>query len=195
MFNKVILVGNLTRDIELRYSQGGMGIAKTAIATSRKFTANGEKKEEVCFVDITFFARSAEIANQYLRKGSKILVEGRLNFEQWSDQNGQKRSKHSVIVETMQMLDSKSDSQGGGGYQAPAQNSAQSYNQGGQQAQSYQQPSQQQQSYNNEPQQQSYQPQGGANGYGQNKANTQSRQMPSSDSIPEIDIDEDEIPF
>ncbi|EQB39960.1 single-stranded DNA-binding protein [Sulfurimonas hongkongensis] len=185
MFNKVILVGNLTRDIELRYSQAGLGIAKTAIATSRKFTSNGEKKEEVCFVDITFFARSAEIANQYLRKGSKILVEGRLNFEQWSDQNGQKRSKHSVIVENMQMLDSKGDSQGGG-YKAPTQSGAQSYNQGSQQAQSYQQPSQQQQSY---------QPQSGANGYEQNNANTQSRQMPSSDSIPEIDIDEDEIPF
>ena len=193
MFNKVILVGNLTRDIELRYTQGGMGIAKTAIATSRKFTSNGEKKEEVCFVDITFFARSAEIANQYLRKGSKILVEGRLNFEQWADQNGQKRSKHSVTVETMQMLDSKGDNQGsynassgnspmdssnqGGGYQAPAQQNAQSYNQPPQQQQSYQQPQQQQQ--------QSY----------QQPANAQSRQMPSSNEVPVIDIDEDEIPF
>jgi len=110
MFNKIILVGNLTREIELRYSQGGMGIAKSAIATSRKFTVNSEKREETCFVDITFFGRSAEVTNQYLRKGSKILVEGRLNFEQWIDQNGQKRSKHSVVVETMQMLDSKSDS-------------------------------------------------------------------------------------
>jgi len=110
MFNKIILVGNLTRDIELRYSQAGAAISKTAIATSRKFTSNGEKKEEVCFVDITFFGRSAEVANQYLKKGSKILVEGRLNFEQWVDQNGQKRSKHSVIVETMQMLDSKETS-------------------------------------------------------------------------------------
>ena len=188
MFNKVILVGNLTRDIELRYTQGGMGIAKTAIATSRKFTSNGEKKEEVCFVDITFFARSAEVANQYLRKGSKILVEGRLTFEQWADQNGQKRSKHSVTVETMQMLDSKGDNQGGG-YQAPAQNNgAQSYNQPqGQEAQSYQQ---QQPSYgNNEPKQQQQQ-----QSY-QQPANAQSRQMPSSDSVPVIDIDEDEIPF
>ena len=116
MFNKIILVGNLARDIELRYSQGGMGIAKTAIATSRKFTSNGEKKEEVCFVDITFFGKSAEVANQYLRKGSKILVEGRLNFEQWVDQNGQKRSKHSVTVETMQMLDSKEQNQRADGY-------------------------------------------------------------------------------
>lgn len=110
MYNKVILVGNLTRDIEIRYSQAGLAISNTAIATSRKFKANdGEQKEEVCFTDITFFGRSAEVANQYLRKGSKILVEGRLVFDQWVDQNGQKRSKHSVAVETMQMLDSKND--------------------------------------------------------------------------------------
>jgi len=177
MFNKIILVGNLTRDIELRYSQGGMGIAKTAIATSRKFTSNGEKKEEVCFVDITFFGRSAEVANQYLRKGSKILVEGRLNFEQWVDQNGQKRSKHSVTVETMQMLDSKGDNTSNN-YNAQS-NPQNAPVQG--QAQSYQQPQQQQQqqqpSYNN------------------NQASAQSRQMPSSESIPTIDIDEDEIPF
>ena len=191
MFNKVILVGNLTRDIELRYSQSGMGIAKTAIATSRKFTSNGEKKEEVCFVDITFFARSAEIANQYLRKGSKILVEGRLNFDQWVDQNGQKRSKHSVTVETMQMLDSKGDNQGGA-YNAPTGGSDNNYNAPAQgQSQNYQQPS-----YNNEPKQQqapSYQQQQQQPSYQQ--AGTQSRQMPSSDNIPEIDIDEDEIPF
>lgn len=153
MYNKVILVGNLTRDIELRYSQSGMGIANTAIATSRKFTQNGEKKEEVCFVDITFFARSAEVANQYLRKGSKILVEGRLNLDQWVDQNGQKRSKHSVVVETMQMLDGKNDNQ--------SDNSQPQQHQ--QQQQSYQQP--------------------------------QHQQAPSSNSVPEIDIDEDEIPF
>lgn len=110
MYNKVILVGNLTRDIELRYSQGGAAIAKSALATSRKFTVNGEKKEETCFVYITFFGRSGEVANQYLRKGSKILIEGRLSFEQWVDQaSGQKRSKHSVIVESMQMLDSKGE--------------------------------------------------------------------------------------
>ena len=107
MYNKTILVGNLTRDIELLYSQAGTAIAKTAIATSRKFTSNGEKKEEVMFIDITFFGRSAEVANQYLRKGSKILAEGRIQFDQWTDQNGGKRSKHSIAVETMQMLDSK----------------------------------------------------------------------------------------
>jgi len=197
MFNKVILVGNLTRDIELRYTQSGTGIAKTAIATSRKFTQNGEKKDEVCFVDITFFGRSAEVANQYLRKGSKILVEGRLNFEQWVDQNGQKRSKHSVIVETMQMLDSKGDNQNGGGYQANQQidnNQGGNYNAPTQgQQQSYQQPMQQQQSYQQPTQQPSYQQQQQQPSY--NQAQNQSREMPSSNQVPEIDIDEDEIPF
>ena len=182
MYNKVILVGNLTRDIELRYSQSGMGIANSAIATSRRFTNNGEKKEEVCFVDITFFGRSAEIANQYLRKGSKILVEGRLNFDQWVDQNGQKRSKHSVVVETMQMLDSKGDSQSAGGYQQAPQSQPQQDQ--FQQQQSYQQPSYQQQQ-----QPQSYQQPTRQN------ANAYSQQMPSSNTVPEIDIDEDEIPF
>ncbi len=152
MFNKIILVGNLTRDIEIRYSQSGVGIAKTAIATSRKFTSNGEKKEEVCFVDITFFGKSAEVANQYLRKGSKILVEGRLNFEQWADQNGGKRSKHSVIAESMQMLDSKSDNQQQGQqqqYQQPAQQAPQ------QPAQQYQAPHGQVPVYNEPAQKQS----------------------------------------
>jgi len=191
MYNKVILVGNLTRDIELRYSQGGMGIANTAIATSRRFTQNGEKKEEVCFVDITFFGRSAEIANQYLRKGSKILVEGRLNFDQWVDQNGQKRSKHSVVVETMQMLDSKGDnSQSAPSIGQPMNdmNQGGGYNPGQGQQQSYQQP--QQQGYQQQQQQQSYQPKPSYN-----QAGTQSREMPSSNSVPVIDIDEDEIPF
>ncbi|WP_304546184.1 single-stranded DNA-binding protein [Sulfurimonas microaerophilic] len=200
MFNKIILVGNLTRDIELRYSQGGSSIAKSAIATTRKFTSNGERKEEVCFVDITFFGRSGEIANQYLRKGSKILVEGRLNFEQWVDQNGQKRSKHSVIVESMQMLDAKGTNPsmgapgmsqdmpqgnfGGNDYNAPMQGQAQSY----QAPQMQQQPSYEQQPTQNYGQQNQ--------GYSQQQvAAQQSREMPSSNSIPEIDIDEDEIPF
>jgi len=167
MFNKLILVGNLTRDIEIRYAQSGTAIAKTAIATSRKFSTNGEKKEEVCFVDITFFGRSGEIANQYLRKGSKILVEGRLNFEQWVDQNGQKRSKHSVIAETMQMLDSKGDNQDGGNASYNSSQSNGDNAHASQQQQSYQAP-QQQQSYN----------------------------QATNDSIPSIDVDkEEEIPF
>jgi len=182
MFNKIILVGNLTRDIELKYSQSGTGIAKSAIATSRKFTSNGEKKEEVCFVDITFFGRSAEVANQYLRKGSKILVEGRLNFEQWVDQNGQKRSKHSVIVETMQMLDSKGDNQ-----QSNVQSNQQQPNQ-------YQQPQQRPQptyEYQNAQGQPTPQPQQQNNG----QANQPKQERPPHNQVPEIDVNLDEIPF
>ncbi len=182
MFNKVVLVGNLTRDIELRYAQSGSAIANTAIATSRKFTQNGERKEEVCFIDITFFGRSAEVANQYLRRGSKILVEGRLNFDQWVAQDGSKRSKHSVIVETMQMLDSKADAAQGGGYDAPAQQHSQGAA-----------PSQSQQSYG-QPKQQSN---GQQNSYGntQQQPQSQQRQEMPQHNIPVIDIDEDEIPF
>lgn len=112
MFNKIILVGNLTRDIELRYTQGGTAISNTAIATSRKFKAqDGTQKEEVCFVDIAFFGRTAEVANQYLKRGSKVLVEGRLKFDKWTDQEGKPRSKHSVTVDTMQMLGTRDESQ------------------------------------------------------------------------------------
>ncbi len=185
MYNKVVLVGNLTRDIELRYSQSGMAIAKTAIATSRKFTTNGEKKEEVMFIDITFFGRSAEVANQYLRKGSKILVEGRLQFDQWVDQNGGKRSKHSVAVETMQMLDSKGENQNGSAPQSNYNAPQQQQPQGG-----YGQPQQQQsQSSYNAPQQQYQQP-----SYGQPQQQQAPKQNMPAD-LPSIDIDEDEIPF
>jgi single-strand DNA-binding protein len=110
MYNKIILAGNLTRDIELKYTQAGAAIANTAIATSRKFKSQtGEQKEEVLFVDITFFGRTAEIANQYLKKGSKVLVDGRLKLDQWTAQDGSKRSKHSVTVESLQMLGNKDD--------------------------------------------------------------------------------------
>ncbi len=196
MYNKVILVGRLTRDIELRYSQNGGAIANASIATNHNYTSNGEKKEEVCYTDLTFFGRSGEIANQYLRKGSQILVEGRLKFDQWVDQNGQKRSKHSVIVETMKMMDSKAKTEGGEYNNAPAQGGQTDYQQPAQQQQSYQAPQQQQQqqSYQAPQQQQSYENVNKVSSYNQ-QANTQSRRMPSPDSVPVIDIDEDEIPF
>lgn len=109
MYNKIILSGNLSKDIEIKYTPGGSAIANTAIATTRKYkSATGEQKEEVLFVDITFFGRTAEIGNEYLHKGSKVLIDGRLKLEQWTDQQGQKRSKHKVDVESLQMPDSKS---------------------------------------------------------------------------------------
>ena len=112
MFNKIVLVGHLTRDIELRYTQGGAAIGSCGIAVTRKYTLKGEKREETCFVDLTFFGKQAEIANQYLSKGSKLLIEGRLKFDQWTDNNGQNRSKHTVAVENMEMLgDAKQNNQ------------------------------------------------------------------------------------
>ena len=128
MFNRIVLVGHLTRDIELRYTQSGAAIGSSGIAVTRKFSVNGEKREETCFIDITFFGKHAEIANQYLSKGSKLLVEGRLKFDQWQDSNGQNRSKHSVAVEVMEML---GGGQQQGGYN---QNSNQGYQQRPQQS-------------------------------------------------------------
>ncbi len=111
MFNKVIMVGNLTRDIELKFVASGSAIAKSAIATSYKYkSTTGEQKDEVCFLDFTIFGKSAEVANQYLKKGSKVLLEGRLIFEQWTAQDGSTRSRHSLRVDTLKMLDSKNES-------------------------------------------------------------------------------------
>ena len=123
--NKVVLIGNLTRDIELRYTQGGYCVGNSGIAVTRKFkNAQGETAEETCFIDLKFFGRTAEVANQYLRKGSKLAVEGRLKLEQWQDQGGQNRSKHVVEVESLEMLGSN---QGGQSNQSSGtQNYAQS---------------------------------------------------------------------
>ena len=147
MYNKLIIARNLTRDIEIKYTQSGAAIANTAVASTRKFKAQtGEQKEEVLFVDVTFFGRTAEIANQYLRKGSKVLLDGRLKLDQWTAQDGTKRSKHSITVENLQMLDTKADSQAAGAQQQQAQ-PAQQYGQPAQQqaqpAQQYGQPAQQ----------------------------------------------------
>lgn len=108
MYNKLIVIGNLTRDIELKYLPSGAAIAKGAIATTFKYkTASGEQKDEVCFLDFSMFGKLGEIANQYLKKGSKVLLEGRLIFEQWRAQDGSTRSRHSLRVDEMKMLDSK----------------------------------------------------------------------------------------
>lgn len=107
-FNKVILVGNLTRDPELRYTPKGMAVAKIGLAVNRVWTSeSGEKKEEVTFVDVDVFGRTAENVAQYMRKGSPMLVEGRLRLDQWDDkQTGQKRSKLGVVGEVVQFLGS-----------------------------------------------------------------------------------------
>lgn len=158
MFNKVILAGNLARDIEIRYLQSGTAVASTAVAVNRKYKAqSGEMKDETMFIDITFWGRTAEIANQYLRKGSQVLVEGRLELQQWTAQDGSKRSKHQVAVETLQML-------GGKDSNSSSNTPSSGYDNSPSTASSAQAPAQQSQ------------PQSGY-------------------SVPEIDIDDEEIPF
>ena len=134
--NKVVLIGNLTRDIKLQYTQSGYCVGNTGIAVTRKFkNAQGETMEETCFIDLKFFGRTAEVVNQYLRKGSKLAVEGRLKLEQWQDQSGQNRSKHVVEVESLEMLGSNQGGQNsnGSGYQnSYGGNSGYGYSQGGQ---------------------------------------------------------------
>jgi len=126
-FNKVILMGNLTRDPELRYTPKGTAIAKMGLAVNRVWTSEtGEKKEEVTFVDVDVFGRTAENVGQYMRKGSPILIEGRLRLDQWDDkQTGQKRSKLGVVAETVQFLgSSRGSSESSSGAEAPRSRAA-----------------------------------------------------------------------
>jgi single-strand DNA-binding protein len=105
-YNKVILIGNLTRDPELRYTPKGVAIAKIGLAVNRTWRNEaGEQKEEVTFVDVDAFGRQAEVLGQYLRKGSPLMLEGRLKLDQWDDkQTGQKRSRLGVTLEAFQFI-------------------------------------------------------------------------------------------
>ena len=116
-FNKVILLGNLTRDPEVRYTPKGTAVTELGLAVNRVYTAeNGEKREETTFVDITLWGRTAEIAGEYLKKGRPVFIEGRLQLDTWDDkQSGQKRSKLKVVGEGLQLIGSRPGGGGGGG--------------------------------------------------------------------------------
>lgn len=120
-FNKVILVGNLTRDPQVRYTSGGTAVAEIGLAVSRQWfdKQTNSRKEETTFVDVTLWGRQAEVAGEYLAKGRPVLIEGRLQLDTWDDkESGQKRSKLRVVGENMTMLGSRGDGgprQGGGG--------------------------------------------------------------------------------
>ncbi len=115
-FNKVLLMGNLTRDPQLKYLPSQMAVAEFGVACNRKFrTAAGEDREEVTFVDVTAFGKTGEVINQYFTKGKPIFIEGRLKYDQWEDkQGGGKRSKLTVVVENFQFVGGR-DGGGGGG--------------------------------------------------------------------------------
>jgi single-strand DNA-binding protein len=163
MYNKVILVGRLTRDIELRYLPSGSAVATFSLATSRswKDKNSGETKEETMFIDIKTFGRSAEIANQYLKKGNRVLVEGRLVLERWTDQNGGNRSKHVIQADSVNFMETRAEANNSANYSS--NDDDESYG------------------YQPEPKVEPYKP----------SASTQ----PKPAQIPEIDIDDDEIPF
>src|SRR6476469_6057138 len=116
-FNKVILLGNLTRDPEVRYTPTGTAVTELGMAVNRVYTAeNGEKREETTFVDVTLWGRTAEIAGEYLKKGRPVFIEGRLQLDTWDDkQSGQKRSKLKVVGEGLQLLGAPRGAGGGGG--------------------------------------------------------------------------------
>jgi single-strand DNA-binding protein len=113
-YNRVILLGNLTRDPEIRYLPSGMAVCDVGLAVNdRRKNANGEWIEEVTFVDVTVWGRTAEVMSEYLSKGSPVFIEGRLKLDSWEAQDGQKRSKLKVICERMQMVGGRG--QGGQG--------------------------------------------------------------------------------
>ena len=119
--NKVILIGNLGRDPETRYTQGGSAVTNLNLATSDSWRdrQTGEQQERTEWHRVVCFARLAEIAGEYLRKGSKVYIEGRLQTRKWQDQNGQDRYTTEIVANEMQMLDSRGGGGGGGDYDAP----------------------------------------------------------------------------
>ena len=117
-FNKVILVGNLTRDPQVRYTPSGTAVTELGLAVNRTWfdKQSNSKKEDTTFVDVTLWSRQAEVAGEYLSKGRQVLIEGRLQLDQWDDkESGQKRSKLKVVCENMTMLGSGGSGGGGGG--------------------------------------------------------------------------------
>lgn len=115
-YNKVILMGNLTRDVELRVTPNNHPVANFGIATNRRYKdRDGNLQEETTFVDCEAWGRTAEVMNEYLAKGRPVFIEGRLKLNQWQDDQGNNRSKLRVVVENFQFVDSKGDSGSGGG--------------------------------------------------------------------------------
>lgn len=110
MYNKVIFIGNLTKDPEVRYTQQGLSVCTIRIAVNTDISRQGEEsKEETLFIDVVTFARMAEVCGQYLAKGRLVLVEGRLRDNRWETEDGQKRSKFEVVANTVKFLSRKTD--------------------------------------------------------------------------------------
>lgn len=177
-FNKVILLGNLTRDPQLKYLPSQMAVVEFSLACNRKFrTAAGEDREEVAFIDCTAFGRGAEVINQYCQKGRPLFVEGRLKYDTWEDkQGGGKRSKLSVVVDNFQLLGGPGGPGGPGGGGGGGQNDEGGAPQQGAPRGQYRQ----------------QQPRGGGGGGGGGRPQQQPQDPPFGD---ETSFKEDDIPF
>ena len=128
--NRIFLVGNLTRDPELRYTGGGTAVCDLRLASNRRYRRggdSGEMAEETCFVDVVVWGRSGENCNQYLKKGNMVLVEGRLKFDQWTSQEGQKRTKHSIVADRVNFFPRSGGGGGGGGASESSSNYGQNF--------------------------------------------------------------------
>ena len=154
--NKVFLMGNLTREPELRYTPGGAAVCEFGIAINRTFTSNNQTREEVCFVDIVVWGKSGELCQRYLNKGSQALIEGRLQYDQWEDKaTGKRSSRLRVVADNVQFVGARRE---GGDMNAPQQGQGGNYrnnapmgNQGGYNNRPMQQGGYQNQSYQNAP--------------------------------------------
>ncbi len=118
-FNKVILLGNLTRDPEVRYTPNGIAVASFAIAVNRKYKQGDETKEEVSYIDIVVFGKQAESCGQYISKGDSVLIDGRLQQRRWETEEGQKRNKIEVVAQSVNFMPKRSS--GGGQQQGHAE--------------------------------------------------------------------------
>ena len=182
-FNKVMLMGNITRDPDLRYTPSGQAVCDLSLAINNKYSSNGQEREDVCFVDIVVWAKQAESCSKYLKKGSPIFVEGRLKSDSWEDKEGNKRSKMRVTAERVQFLSSRSDGQS---YQKREDNN--SYQK------SYDKPSSPQNNFarENNNQQPASSPSQNFQG---NQQSAQSAPMPPPPEVFDNNEPEDDIPF
>lgn len=112
-FNKVILIGNLTRDPEVRYTPSGTAVASFGLAVNHRYKQGDEMKDEVCFIDIVVFGKQAENCGQYLSKGQGAIIDGRLQQRRWETEEGQKRSKHEVVAQSIRFLPKRQEQAGG----------------------------------------------------------------------------------
>jgi len=174
-FNKVIMVGNLTRDPELRYTPSGSAVCEFGIATNRSYTtSDGQEHEDTCFVDVSIWGRRGEVVSEYFSKGRPILIEGRLNYDTWETPDG-RQSKHTVVAYNFEFVGGRRQGSGGGGSSSGGRSSGAGG--GGGQGQSGQQSRQTQQS-------------GGAQGTSQGGQGSQQREEQEG-----FDVSDDEIPF